>query len=166
LLSLRQSPSKRAVESAEILSGRLGVEFRIDECLLEVDVGSLEGKSEQDHELMAQFYSVINDWLIWNRNTRFIGGESFAEVKSRLSILESLMASDGTVVIGHSTLIAVFLGTTDTAFTEVEQLFLPRGGMATCDPRSNRWSVETGVEQTSAQRTVSSAGALLPAGEP
>jgi broad specificity phosphatase PhoE len=160
------SPSKRAVESAEILSSRLGVEFRIDECLLEVDVGSLEGKSEQDRELLAQFYSVIRDWLVWNIDTRFIGGESFTEVKSRLSILESLAASDGTVVVGHSTLFAVILGTRGTAFAKVEELFLPRGGMAMCDGNFNNWRIETRVEQTAAKRTGSSAGALPPADEP
>lgn len=56
------SPSKRAVESAEILSSGLGVEFRTDDCLLEVDVGILEGESEQDHELLAQFDAVMDNW--------------------------------------------------------------------------------------------------------
>lgn len=56
------SPSKRAFESAWILSSGLGVEFRTDNCLLEVDVGILEVESEQDHELLAQFHAVMDNW--------------------------------------------------------------------------------------------------------
>jgi broad specificity phosphatase PhoE len=140
------SPSKRAVESAEILSNGLGVEFCTDDCLLEVDVGLLEGKSEQDHELLAQFYSVLNDWLVENKNTRFLGGESFEEVHGRIRTVKSLMSFGQTVVVGHCTLFAVFLGTSGMAFTKVEDLFLPRGGTATYDQRARTWRIETMVE--------------------
>jgi broad specificity phosphatase PhoE len=140
------SPSKRAIESAEILSSGLGVEFRTDDCLLEVDVGILEGESEQDHELLAQFHAVMDNWLVEHKNTRFLGGESFEEVQSRLSTVQSLMSLGQTVVVGHCALFAVFLGTRGGAFTKVEDLFLSRGGMATYDQQARTWRIETVVE--------------------
>lgn len=140
------SPSRRAVESAEILSSRLGIEFFTDYRLLEVDVGSMEGKSEQAPHLLAKFYSTVNDWLVGNRNTRFRGGESFGEVQDRLRSIKSLTFQGPSILIGHSTLFAVFLGMKGVCFTKVEELFLPRGGLATYDPDSGRCEIEAKVQ--------------------
>jgi hypothetical protein len=106
----------------------------------------LEGKSEQDPESLAQFYLVINDWLVRKKNTRFCGGESFDEGWSRLNAVQALMSIEQTVVVGHCALFAVFLGTRGTFFRKVEDLFLPRGGMATYDQLSRTWRIGSTAE--------------------
>jgi len=103
----------------------------------------LEGKSEQDNDLLAQFYSIMNDWIIDSKNTRFPGGESFEEVKSRLKSIKSLLSCGNTVVVGHSALFAILLGTIGVAFNRIEELFLPRGGMAKYNQQSGTWRIET-----------------------
>ncbi len=75
------SPSKRAIESAEILGSRLGLRPKVNECLLEVNVGDLEGKSERDPVYLTQFFAVVEDWLIGKKKARFPGGESWGEVE-------------------------------------------------------------------------------------
>jgi len=117
------SPSKRAVETAEILGSRLELSPKVNECLLEVNIGDLEGKSERDPVFLRQFYSVVEDWLIGKKNTCFPGGESWSEVEKRLNIIDSLISSTPTIFVGHSTLFALFLGTRGLAFRSVKELF-------------------------------------------
>jgi broad specificity phosphatase PhoE len=139
------SPSKRAVESAEILGTRLGIRPEIKECLLEVDVGDLEGESERDPVLLRQFFSVVEDWLLHKKDIRFRGGESWSEVEKRFKELDSLMSSRPAIFVGHSTLFAVFLGTRGIAFRHVEELFLPRAGIAKYSPSQRNWSMHRGI---------------------
>jgi len=139
------SPSKRAVESAEILGSRLGMRPQVNECLFEVNVGDLEGKSERDPELLKQFFSVVEDWLIYKKNTRFPGGESWSEVEKRLKMLDSLRSSSPAIFVGHSTLFAAFLGTRGVAFRKVEELFLPRAGIASFSSSERSWRMEMKV---------------------
>ena len=143
------SPSKRAVESAEILGSRLGISPQVNECLLEVDVGDLEGESEREPGLLRQFFSVVEDWLIHRKNTRFPGGESWGEVEKRLKMLDLLMSSSPAIFVGHTTLFAVFLGTRGVAFDKVEELFLPRAGVASFSPSERSWRMEMNVSRSS-----------------
>jgi broad specificity phosphatase PhoE len=137
------SPSKRAIESAEILSSRLGIDYQTNECLLEIDVGDLEGESERDPENLQRFFSVIKDWLIRSKNTRFPGGESKDDVEERLKVLDSLISSNPAILVGHATLFAVFLGTRGNSFERVEHLFLARAGIARYCPGARTWSIES-----------------------
>lgn len=77
------------------------------------------------------FYSITNDSIIDNKNTRFPGGESSEGVLNRFKIVDSLLFLDETIVVGRSTLLAVFLGASGMAFIRSADLFPPRGGMAT-----------------------------------
>lgn len=142
------SPSRRAAESAEILGKRLGIKPQENECLLEVNVGDLEGKSECDPKLLKQFYSMVEDWLISKRDTRFPGGESWSEVEKRLKLLDSLMTSSPAIFVGHTTLFAVFLGSRGIAFRKVDELFLPQAGIAKFSPSKRKWEIEKEVSQS------------------
>ncbi len=141
------SPSRRAVESAEILGARLAVGVKIYECLLEVDVGDLEGESERDQKRIRFFFSVIEDWLIHKKNTRFPGGESLSDVERRLKLLDSLMHSLPAVFVGHSTLFVVFLGTRGMPFQKVEELLLPHAGIARFSSFEQKWRIEKVVSE-------------------
>src|SRR3972149_11135393 len=78
------SPSKRATQTAEILGRVLNIDSTVDEALLEVDVGDLEGKSELVPEHIGLFSKILNDWFYKGMNTRFPNGETKEEVESRI----------------------------------------------------------------------------------
>lgn len=58
------------------------------------------------------------------------GGESWDEVKERPRMLDSLMSASPAIFVGHSALFAIFLGTRGMASRNVDELFLPRAGIA------------------------------------
>jgi broad specificity phosphatase PhoE len=120
----------------------LGAGHEIHECLLEVDVGDLEGESEQDQALLEDFFSVIEDWLIHKKNSRFPGGESWREVEERLKVLESMLFARPAVFVGHGALFMIFLGTRGVHFKKVEDLFLPRAGIARYLQPEQAWRIE------------------------
>ncbi len=87
LVALYASPLIRARETAEIVGGRLGLEPRLDERLMEVDVGEWQGRlkddvERDDPEAWAAFRAAGEDF-------RFPGGESFHEQQER--VIEALV---------------------------------------------------------------------------
>ena len=134
------SPSRRAIQSAEILGRVLNIDSTVDEALLEVDVGDLEGKSELVPEDIGLFFKILNDWFYKGMNTRFPNGESKEEVESRIErAIPSL--SPLTILIGHVTFFAVLLWKFKMPFNEVKELFLPRGGTAQYFADKNEWEI-------------------------
>ena len=76
------SPVLRALETAIILAGRLGVEYEVAEALREYDVGLLEGRS--DDEAWRAWQTLDDAWLRqerWDQCSE--GGESFYAVRQR-----------------------------------------------------------------------------------
>ena len=134
------SPSRRAIQSAEILGRVLNIGFTDDEALLEVDVGDLERKSELVPEHIGLFFKILNDWLYKGMNTRFPNGESKEEVESRIERAISSL-SPLTILIGHVTFFAVLLWKFKMPFNEVKELFLPRGGTAQYFKDKNEWKI-------------------------
>jgi broad specificity phosphatase PhoE len=134
------SPSRRARQTATILGEGLRVPVTTDEALLEVDVGRMEGLSDRDPALHAQFMAVMTDWLRDGKDSRYPGGESLSDVMARVPRIFSLGGTD-TLRIGHCALFAVVMGTHGMPFTDVAQLFLPRGGAAMFDAPAKAWRV-------------------------
>jgi probable phosphoglycerate mutase len=134
------SPSRRAIQSAEILGRALNIDFVVNEALLEVDVGDLEGKSELIPEYIGLFFEILNDWFYKGLNTRFPGGESKEEVESRIERTISSL-SPLTILIGHVTFFAVLLWKQKMPFNEVKDLFLARGGTAQYFKDKNMWKI-------------------------
>jgi broad specificity phosphatase PhoE len=134
------SPSRRAIQSAEILGHTLNIDFSVDGALLEVDIGDLEGKSELVPEQIGLFSEILNDWFYKGTNTRFPNGESREEVESRIERAISSL-SPWTIFVGHVTFFAVFLWKQKMPFNEVKDLFLPRGGTAQYFKDKNEWKI-------------------------
>jgi broad specificity phosphatase PhoE len=134
------SPSKRATQSAEILGHVLNIDFIINEALLEVDIGTLEGKSELIPEHIGLFIKTLNDWFHKGMNTRFPNGESREEVESRIESVIPLL-SPMTIFVGHVTFFAVLLWKLKMSFNEIKDLFLPRGGTAQYFKERNEWKI-------------------------
>lgn len=100
------SPIMRAVQTAEILSGTLGVPYEIADALREYDCGILEGRA--DEAAWQLHFAVFDAWVQksdWER--RIEGGESFIEIRNRfVPFIERLIAEyEGSaadiVLVGH-----------------------------------------------------------------
>ena len=81
------SPLRRALETAEIVGARLGLDVRTLEALREVDVGSWSGLSVPEVE--ARFPAGFARWREW-RLHGWEDGESYDELARR--VVEGLLA--------------------------------------------------------------------------
>lgn len=106
VVRLFTSPIMRAVQTAEILSGALGVPYEITDALREYDCGVLEGRA--DEAAWQTHFTVFDAWVQdqkWER--RIEGGESFIEIRDRfVPFIERLIAeyaesSANVVLVGH-----------------------------------------------------------------
>ncbi|MCG8338487.1 MAG: histidine phosphatase family protein [Proteobacteria bacterium] len=101
------SPLKRAVQSSEILSESLNLSFTVDNRLNEIDLGELEGKS--DEKSRSRFLLLLDDWVINKNYTACLaGGESLIDAKNRLfHLIRDLeikhSKQSNILMVGHAT---------------------------------------------------------------
>lgn len=77
------SPLRRAIQTAEIISGYLGVSIGLElDGLREINVGDLDGKS--DPESWRIYQATLAGWLRAELDHRFPGGENCHELVARL----------------------------------------------------------------------------------
>ncbi|MCR4260887.1 MAG: histidine phosphatase family protein [Candidatus Colwellbacteria bacterium] len=79
------SPMKRTKESAEIIQEALGIPIEFDERIVEIDIGSLSGKSREE---AATFMSLsmeeaIHLYRVGEYDYTSLGGESFQHILER-----------------------------------------------------------------------------------
>jgi probable phosphoglycerate mutase len=138
------SPILRAVQTAEILSARLGIPFQQVDALREFDVGIFEGRS--DEAAWQQFRQLLDAWLVqqdWAQ--RIEQGESFLEIQNRfVPFIESLIqkhASSNThlLLIGHGgiyhCMLPLILRNIDFAFAR--QHALPNTALVSAESTPN-----------------------------
>jgi len=108
------SPVLRAIETAIILAGSLGVAYEVVEALREYDVGILEGRS--DPPAWQVWKELAEAWLSNQRLDECIeGGESFYKVRQRfMPFIEQLIQEYGQsqahlVCVGHGGLYRLML---------------------------------------------------------
>jgi alpha-ribazole phosphatase/probable phosphoglycerate mutase len=82
LAAVYSSPQTRALESARLIAGRHSLEVRLDERLCEMDFGLFEGLSYD--EVSARHPEIYRAWMNEPTEVEFPGGESFAQMKSRV----------------------------------------------------------------------------------
>jgi broad specificity phosphatase PhoE len=96
-LRVVSSPLRRARATAEMVAFALGAEVQVEEALIEIDYGSLEGlkPAEVDRET----------WATWRRQPswRPPGGESLEEVQARVATWCEQVATEA----GSGTVVAV-----------------------------------------------------------
>lgn len=124
------SPSIRAIQTAEILSKALALEYEINEDLIEVDLGDLEGKSYEPSHRMQIFHGILINWLQGDKQLKFVGGETYYQVEDRINRLrEKYLEEEKTLLVAHNTLFAVMMSY-ERSFEHISELFMPRGGHA------------------------------------
>ena len=137
---LVSSTALRARESAAILGAALGLTATEDARLLDVDVGELEGQSERDPKLVEYFSGVLFGWLD-GHDQRFPGGECFADVQSRLAVIDLYVTEPGTLLVGHAGLFALYLATRGKPVSGPDDVMIPRGGRVYVD-EAGTWRIE------------------------
>jgi probable phosphoglycerate mutase len=109
--AIYSSPLRRALETASVVSKRLGPGVLTREGLREVDVGDLDGRS--DGEAWAIYHSVVGRWRHGDPTARFPGGEDYREAERRLiGVLEEITSEPprpGMAVISHGEILTQVL---------------------------------------------------------
>jgi len=103
------SDVSRAVQTAEIAAGLLGVGVTVRKSLREVDIGDLRGQPFS----LAALEAVVGRWFDGDLEARFPRGESGAEVVARMrSVLAEIADShrgETVLVVGHQTAVCIAL---------------------------------------------------------
>jgi broad specificity phosphatase PhoE len=101
------SPLRRAVQTAEIIARACGGAVVIVEELRELDVGDLDGRSDQ--HAWAIHDRVLADWQAGRHDSAFPGGENYHQAATRLAtaLQSALRHPDGGCVlfIGHGAIL-------------------------------------------------------------
>jgi broad specificity phosphatase PhoE len=101
------SPLRRAVQTAEIIARWVGSEVVIVEELRELDVGELDGRS--DEEAWAIHDRVLADWQAGRHDSAFPGGEDYHQAATRLAaaLRNALRHRDGgrVLFVGHGAIL-------------------------------------------------------------
>jgi broad specificity phosphatase PhoE len=99
------SPLLRALQTAEIVSSALGVDYGVTDALREFDCGIVEGRS--DPESWDLHRQVMEAWLQHGElDARIEQGESFRDIQNRFvpfieSFLEEQDEADACILVGH-----------------------------------------------------------------
>jgi alpha-ribazole phosphatase len=82
LAAIYSSPRRRARQSAEFLGKAKGLAVEILEGLCEIDFGDFEGLTYE--EIEKQYPTQYQSWMTRPTETHFPGGESFAQMQTRV----------------------------------------------------------------------------------
>jgi broad specificity phosphatase PhoE len=98
------SPMKRARETAEIISDRLGLTFKLVENFLEVNIGKFDGCLMQSNRF-AIHQTIITDWFNGKNKSRFPGGEDYEMLWERIRKGYEMILKDkekrNIIIVGH-----------------------------------------------------------------
>ena len=93
------SPIERAVQTAEIVSGRIGVRHEADDRLVELDMGKFTGMGYG--EVLSKHGNVFHKFYSGDLELAHNGVETFDMVKRRVSsLLDEMAAGDGDAADG------------------------------------------------------------------
>jgi probable phosphoglycerate mutase len=137
------SPSLRTIETSQILSKALGVEYLVDPNLLEVNVGYLEGLNDKEPENSKIFFDALNDWAVRKENLSFIDGESLKDIELRIrNIINKFFnhVSENIILVGHAAFFSLVLNEFVNR-KNIKDLFLRRGGTARYDSKEKNWLI-------------------------
>jgi broad specificity phosphatase PhoE len=132
------SPLRRAAQTAEIIAARTGADMTILEELRELNVGSLDGRSDED--AWATYHQVLADWHAGNHDSAFPGGEDYRQMTTRLATAmgAALRHPPGSrvLIVGHGGIIraAIPMPATDLPNCGIAELALhpaPAGATGT-----------------------------------
>ncbi len=132
IAAVYSSPLLRAVQTAEIIAGALGVPIHVIEAFREVNVGSLEGQPPT-RELWDQHNAVFLDWLGGRPETTFPDGEDhhrlIARMQAGLRQVLTLTPDQPSVIVGHG---GIFTATLAAYCAEIDLMAIVRAPNHNC----------------------------------
>ena len=133
------SPSLRAKQTAAIISEALKFEYEIDDDLIEVNLGELEGKTYEVSHRLKIFHGIIENWVIGDKQLKFVGGETYYEVKARIDrLLTKYRDRDDVLLVAHNTFFAIMMSD-KLKYESTPDLFMRRGGHA--EYKNGEWII-------------------------
>ena len=142
LAAVYASPLRRALETARPLADARGLEVQVEDGLIEMAVGDLEGLSPQ--ELRDRYGDFLRDWFSSQAGElRMPGGESLQDVQDRAwAVVERLRArhpEDTVVVVTHNfTIHAILCRVLGLPLASFRRLRHDLGARAVIDVRDDR----------------------------
>jgi probable phosphoglycerate mutase len=140
------SPLRRAAQTAQIIASRVGVPVITLEELRELDVGTLEGRC--DEQAWDLFLGIAYAWHAGDHDRAYPGGENFHQVVARLSsaLRRALDHPPGSrvLVVAHDGLIRAALPALCPG-TPPPATGLPKCGVAKLSVRSTPDGPEIGL---------------------
>jgi alpha-ribazole phosphatase len=136
LAAVYSSPLARARDTAAPIAADRGLEPVVEEGLVEIDFGELEGLAYD--EIRAARPVVFRAWMEAPTSVRFPGGESFVDLRERvlaaLGGLRELHRGEAVAVVTHGGVVRVVLadalGLADGAVFRLDQAY---GGVSVVD---------------------------------
>ena len=139
--AIYSSPLRRALTTADIMAGPLGLEVQEMSDIIDVDFGEWQGLSTED--VVAKDGRLYAQWIKNPDNVKFPGGEGFNEVRQRASKavgdLIQQHPKESVVLVSHKVICQVLvlslLGLDNSHFWQITQdvcamnLFEVRGGI-------------------------------------
>jgi broad specificity phosphatase PhoE len=139
--AIYSSPLRRALTTAEVMAGPLGLNVLLVPGIVDIDYGEWQGLSTED--AVARDGHLYSQWIESPHKVKFPGGESFAEVRERAaSAVDGLIQQhpkETVVLVSHKVicqiLILSLLGLDSPHFWQIAQdvcamnLFEVRGGI-------------------------------------
>jgi alpha-ribazole phosphatase len=127
--ALYTSPARRALQTAERIGVRLGLEPIVEPRLRELDFGEVDGLRFE--EVAAQRPELYGEWLRAPTQVRFPGGECYVDLQRRaleaLSGITTLHRGGTTVAVTHAgvirALLAAWLSLPDEAVFRIDQRY-------------------------------------------
>jgi broad specificity phosphatase PhoE len=105
---LLASPLGRARETAGIIAGKLGIQYRVDEAFNNIDLGSWQGVPKE--EIKRDYPELWKRWTTAPEHLRIPGGETVEEVRQRASARLEQLVGGGTESFGIVTHRSVLKG--------------------------------------------------------
>ncbi len=139
--AIYSSPLPRAVATAEIIGTHLELGVQLMPDIIDVDFGEWQGLSTQ--EVIDRYDGLYSKWIEHPGDMKFPGGESFANVKDRISraidILIQQHSKESIILVTHKVicqmLVLNLLALNSSHFWQITQdvcamnLFEVRGGI-------------------------------------
>lgn len=140
------SPALRARQTAEILTAQASHKELVELWeLREVDVGELDGLSEDDEDVMARFHEIVTAMGEGDVGARFPGGESLGDLLARADSVAQRLEADPEapgIVVSHclflTVLIPALMGQRHMSYQEH---YVTKGGLTILDGEPGRMSL-------------------------
>jgi len=139
--TIYSSPLRRATATSEIIGAHLGLGVQLVPDIIDVDYGEWQGLSTQ--EVIDRYDGLYSKWIEHPGDMKFPGGESFTQVKDRISraieILIQQHPKESIILVTHKVicqmLVLSLLALNSSHFWQITQdvcamnLFEVRGGI-------------------------------------